>query len=225
MDGDRNDFAVNNRSTSITRASTVGALLISVFYVFGLLGCTGSEKSNFYMLGSMDRFSAPILNAESVDISIGIGPLTIPEYLNRPQIVTRSGRYEIDIAEFDRWAESLEDTIPRVLAENLSALLSTNRVYTYPWPKKTPAYELKIEIINFDGTIPGSVELTARWTLIKDGMETRINRKKYIDKKPIAGQGYSGMVSAMSLSLYDMSREIAADIMTDVQDGIVKDTM
>lgn len=225
MNGDRNGFAVNNRWTSITRASTVGALLISVFYVLGLLGCTGSEKSNFYMLGSMDQFSATISNTDSVDISIGIGPLTIPEYLNRPQIVTRSGRYEIDIAEFDRWAESLEDAIPGVIAENLSSLLSTDRVYTYPWPIKAPAYDLKIEIIRFDGTLPGSVELTARWTLSKGGMETRIHRKKFIDKKPIAGQGYSGMVSAMSLVLYDMSREIADSIIRDIKGDSLGNTM
>lgn len=225
MNGDRNSFVVSNRSTSITCAPAIGAFLICMFSVFGLFGCTGSEKSRFYMLDSLERFSPATLNSESVNITIGIGPLTIPEYLNRPQIVTRSGRYKIDIAEFDRWAETLEDTIPRVLAENLSVLLSTDRVYTYPWAKKTPSYQLKIEFIRFDGSIPGNVELTVRWTLLKNGIETRINRKKYIEKKPIAGQGYSGMVSAMSLVLYDLSREIAVGIMTEVMDGTVENTM
>ena len=225
MNGDRNRFVVNNRTTSITRAPFIGALMIGVFFVFGILGCTRSEKSNFYMLNSLDRFSNAAMNPESVDISIGIEPLTIPDYLDRSQIVTRSGRYKIDFSEFDRWAETLEDAIPRVLAENLSDLLDTNRVYTYPWPKNTPAYQLKIEIIQFDGSIPGSVELTARWTLSKDGRDTRINRKKYIDKKPIAGQGYSGMVSAMSLVLYDFSREIADSIMKEVLDGTVEKTL
>jgi len=225
MSGDRSGFVVNNRSTSITCVTAAGALLICMFSVFGLAGCTRSEKSNFYILDSLDRFSPATLNAEAVDISVGIGPLTIPEYLNRTQIVTRSGRYELEIAEFERWAETLEDAIPRVLAENLSVLLSTDRVFTYPWLKETPAYQLKIEVIQFDGSIPGNVELTARWTLLKDDRETLISRRKYIAKKPIAGQGYSGLVSAMSLVLYDLSREIAGGVMMEFRSDTVENDM
>jgi len=220
MKGDRNGFLVKNRTTSITFARATGALLIGILAMLSLSGCTGSEKARFYMLDPLVRFASVSMNPDKVDISVGVAPISMPEYLNRPQIVTRFNRYGIDIADFDRWAEPLEASITSALAENLAVLLSTNKIYTYPWSKKTPMYELQIEILNFDGKIPGNVEFTARWTLLEDGRETRINRNKFTIRKPIAGQGYSGMVSAMSLVLYDFSREIAATVMTEALDDM-----
>jgi hypothetical protein len=60
---------------------------------------------------------------------------------------------------------------------------------------------------------------------LKNGRETQINRRKYIDKKPIAGQGYSGMVSAMSLVLYDLSREFATGVMMEIRNSTVGNDM
>lgn len=225
MSGGRNGFLVKGSESSITLASVICTILIGTVAVAGLCGCTRSEKSRFYMLEPLVRFAPEASKAQSADISIGILPAKIPEYLNQPQIVTRANRYQIDYAEFDRWAETLEASIPRVLAENLAALLSTNRVYTYPWQIKSPEYQLRIEIVHFDGKIPGNVELSARWTLLKDGHETRIAPKKYSNKKPIASQGYSGMVSAMSLVLYDLSREIADEVKKESLIGSATDNM
>lgn len=223
MNGDRINFVTDSRMTSITLSSVIGALVIGIVAGISLAGCTGSEKSNFYLLDPLVRFSPTPTHNDSVDISLGIGPVTIPEYLNRPQIVTRSSPYEIDIAEFDRWAETLDTSIPRVIAENLSVLLATDRISFYPWQKKTPEYQLLIEIIQFDGSLPGNVEFSARWTLLKGGLETRIYRKMFTDKKPIAGQGYPGLVSAMSFVLYDLSRELADGLMMEIPGGSAVD--
>ena len=57
---------------------------------------------------------------------IGVGPITVPKYLDRPQIVTRSGRNQLALGEFDRWAEPLQDNVLRVLAENLAFLIPTD---------------------------------------------------------------------------------------------------
>lgn len=215
MIGDRNVFAGEHRKNSITYCIPFHFLMITLAAVFLFSGCTGSKKSNFYLLDPLVRFSHPLTNIDDADVSIGIRPVEIPQYLNRSQIVTRSGRYRVDLAEFDRWGETLEESIPRVIAENLSTLLSTDRVMTYPWPRRTPLYELEIEIVQFDGELPGNVELVARWSLMKNGSPTRINRRKITQKKPIAGQGYQGLVSTMSLVLYDMSRMVANEIIME----------
>ena len=152
-------------------------------------------------------------NAESSRLSIGIGPVYVPEYLNRPQIVTRTGMQEIDIAKFDRWGDSLGTSVSSVIADNVSALLSTDRVFEYPWKGNNALdYQVVVDIRRFDGSIPGNVELLARWTLLKDGKETRKGIQKFYGKKPIAGQGYPGLVSTMSLVLYDLSKEIAGAV-------------
>jgi uncharacterized lipoprotein YmbA len=174
------------------------------------------------MLHPLTRFSTAAVNADRMDVAIGIGPVSIPEYLNRPQIITRTGSYQIEVSDYNRWADSLDSALPRVLAENLSSLLSTDRVYTYPWHIDSPNYQVRIEIIQFDATIPGNVELVTRWTLIRGGDETRINRRRYHNKMPIAGQGYSGMVSTMSLVLHDMSREIANAVIQEALESTGK---
>ena len=75
-----------------------------------LMGCAGAtEKSRFYTLNSIRS-----LQAEAGDIGIkqgvvlGIGPIKIPERLDRPGIVTRSSLNRLEIAEFDRWGGSLQ---------------------------------------------------------------------------------------------------------------------
>jgi uncharacterized lipoprotein YmbA len=65
-------------------------------------------------------------------MTIGIGPVTLPKYLDRPQIVTFTSPYALNVVEFDRWAEPLESTFVRVLAENLALLLPRAHVVVSP---------------------------------------------------------------------------------------------
>jgi uncharacterized lipoprotein YmbA len=179
-------------------------------------GCGGTEKSRFYALDYLARAKSGSPDSGSAEVSIGIGPVHLPEYLNRPQIVTRTSKYRLDIAEFDRWAAPLDAAFSRVLAENLSILLSTDRVYIYPWEtSRRLDYQVIIEIIQLDGTIPGDADLVVRWSLLKEGKETEITLRKFLSEKPIAGQGYPGLVSAMSLSISDLSRKIADAILSE----------
>ncbi|HEX5606452.1 MAG TPA: PqiC family protein, partial [Candidatus Binatia bacterium] len=66
-------------------------------------------------------------------LSLGIGPIKIPRYLDREQLVTRISQNRFAIAENDRWAEPLEENFSRVLSENLSILLQIDRVAAFPW--------------------------------------------------------------------------------------------
>ena len=66
-------------------------------------------------------------------MSIGVGPVHLPRYLDRPQIITRTKGTDLKLAEFHHWAEPLADTFMRVVSENLSTLVPTDRVYLHPW--------------------------------------------------------------------------------------------
>jgi uncharacterized lipoprotein YmbA len=65
-------------------------------------------------------------------VSVSIAPVEVPDYLDRLQIVTRDGNNGLKLAEFDRWGGSLGENIATVLVENLSLLLGSDRVFTYP---------------------------------------------------------------------------------------------
>jgi uncharacterized lipoprotein YmbA len=146
-------------------------------------------------------------------LSIGVGPMGIPKYLDRPQIVTRAGGSKLELAEFDKWAGSLKDDISRVLAENLSVLLSTDRVVTFPWrgPGRID-YQVRGDIIRFDGELGKSASLIVRWMVLGGEQKTPLLMRKSSLTEPAEGGSYDALVLAQSRVLESLSKEIAEEI-------------
>ena len=179
-------------------------------------GCATTEPSRFYTLSPL-AISGTETRAEAPGhgITIGVGPIKLPEHLDRPQIVTRTSRNELDLAEFDRWAGSLADDFSRVLAENLSILLSTDRVSLYPWRKSVPIeYQVVVDVTRFDGKLGGNAWLIVRWTVFGGRKKKVLFMQKSSISEPSGAQGYEVMVAAQSRALGHLSREIAEAIKT-----------
>ncbi len=189
------------------------AYLSGIILIF-LSGCASTGTSRFYTLNSIN--SADIQEKISLadnSIAIGIGPVEIPDYLDRPQIVTRTSRNELKLSDFNRWAGSLKSDISRVLAKNLSALLSINNVYVYPWKSYIPVkYQVIIDITGFDGTPGGAVLFKANWSIVGENGEKALLSDSSSFSEPINGQGYNALVAAESRILEIFSRDIAAAI-------------
>jgi uncharacterized lipoprotein YmbA len=148
-------------------------------------------------------------------VAIGVGPIKLPEHLDRPQIVTRTSRNALELAEFDRWAGSLQDDFSRVLAENLSILLSTDRISVYPWRKSVPIeYRVVVDVTLFDGRLGESASLIARWTVFRGHDKKVLFMQTSRISEPAGAQGYGAMVAAQSRALGHLSREIAKAIKT-----------
>src|SRR5512145_486746 len=96
-------------------------------------GCASSPTARYYAISPLtvqEQRSAAATATKPVAVSVA--PVEIPDYLDRLQIVTRDGANGLRLAEFDRWGGSLSENITTVLVENLSALLQSDRVLTYP---------------------------------------------------------------------------------------------
>ncbi len=171
-------------------------------------GCTSSAPSRYYVLNSLAPESKT--PAEGPCIAIGIGPVKLPEYVNRPQIVTRSTPNELLLSHLDLWAEPLADALPRVLAENLSRLLCIKEIAFFPWkPSRMPDYRVELEVLNMDGMLGRNVSLEAWWRILR-GAEKKalvIRRSSYTDTP--AGEDYDALVRGMSRLLAAFSRDIA----------------
>jgi len=175
-------------------------------------GCATSPSARFYLLHSADTPEPGIqMGGASSEISIGIGPVKIPEYLDRPQIVTRSTASKLELSEFDRWAEPLGDNFSRVLAQNLSAMLATDRVVMYPWPKTTRVdLQVAVDVIQFEGVPEGKAILSARWTIYgEQGKKVIAQRHSEIVER-VAGASPEDLVGALSRVLASLSREITS---------------
>lgn len=180
--------------------------------LINVVGCATTQPTRFYMLSALPNPQSQS-DADSPGLSLGIGPIELPPYLDRPQIVTRTSGNELHLAEFDKWAEPLQDHFTSVLAENLSLLLSTDRIIIFPWERSTPVdYQVTVKVTRFDATVGGDTSLIARWSIIDSDDREVLMMKKSRFSEPAAREDYDAMVSAMSNNLADLSRAIVAAI-------------
>ena len=132
-------------------------LVVKVLAVFLLTlgGCGTTQSSKFYMLESMSGArSLERVGVLDPALSVGLGPVTLPDYLDRPQIVTRTNQNMVQLAEFDRWAGPLSSSVSRILAEELTFLLNTDSVVQYPWPASFDVtYQVLVDCYRFDGIL------------------------------------------------------------------------
>ncbi len=182
--------------------------------VLNFFGCGTSQPSHFYLLRAVSPSSVSGLSdTNPLSLSFGLGPVTLPKYLDRPQIVTKTSAHEVDLAEFHKWAEPLSENVSHVLAENLSVILSTDRIEQYPWKRITPVdYQIVVDVLQFDGTRGGEAILTARWSLLGGDEQTVFTTRKTQVTHIPTSQDYAALVEAMSQNLEDLSREIAEAI-------------
>jgi uncharacterized lipoprotein YmbA len=194
----------------------IAVFTLGAFLVF-LGGCAGtSPPSDFYVLSALQHSSTGTpSDGDKSKIAIGIGPVKLPDYLDRSQIVTRTGPNELKVAAFDRWAEPLKSSFPRILLENLATLLNTDQVALYPWRKSAAVeYQVMVDIVQFDSERGGDAVLIARWTLLEGRSEKILQRKKSVFRKSLHSNDYQSIVAVQSQTLMEFSREIAAAIKT-----------
>jgi uncharacterized lipoprotein YmbA len=178
-----------------------------------LAGCGGTQPVQFYTLSSLNGTQKPSPDLSvGKEVAIGVGPVELPELLNKPQIVTRTGSHKLHVDEFHRWGSPLDEDFTSVLAENLSTLLGTDRVATFPWGGHfQPTYRVVMNVQRFDGQPGGYVTLSATWTVLgRDAYELATIRS--VIEEQASGGGYESLVSAKSNALSILSREIAEEI-------------
>lgn len=172
-------------------------------------GCGSTPPVKYYLLSAVAVPAAA--GRVLAEKSIGVGPVVVPEYLDRAQIVINASANRLEIADGHRWAEPLADNIARVLRENLSLLLGTERVQSHS-PSARGDYQLSVQVLRFARQDDGSVDLAARWSVVaKDGAVLLAPRRSVFRARP-SGTGVEALVAAQSEALADLSREIAASL-------------
>lgn len=176
-------------------------------------GCA-SQPARFYLLSARPNTGAMSMGASGMPgPTIGVGPVTLPRYTDRPQIVTRTGSYELQLAEFERWAEGLDTNFARVLADNLALQLPGSRVLVSPWPRATALdSQIVVDVTHFLSQVGGESLLIADWTLLKGEGSQALSVGKSRLSVPAGGQDYASIVAAMSQTVASLSQEIATAI-------------
>ena len=169
-------------------------------------GCASSPPTGLYLLAAL----AQPASAQPFPNSLGIGPVSLPDYLDRLQIVTRGASGEIAVSDTERWAEPLHEGLARVLDENLAALLGTQRIVRFPWPASlAPDAQVAVEVLRFDAGPGASLRLEARWSVRARGGETVVEPSLTRIEVP-SGNSADQRVRAHSEAASRLAREIAS---------------
>jgi uncharacterized lipoprotein YmbA len=179
-----------------------------------LTGCLtkASAPTNFYMLTPLTPLAVkPSTEEGQGRVVIAVESVQVPGYLDRNQIVTRLDDTEYQLAEFDRWTESISGNLTRVIAENLSRLLATDAADVFPSARSILFdYRIEVEVLRLDGKLGDQVTLMARWMIFgADEDDLIVLRKSEYTEKAEDGT-YKGLVLAQSWTVEKLSRDIAA---------------
>jgi uncharacterized lipoprotein YmbA len=139
---------------------------------------------------------------------VAVGPVTLPDYLDRNVLVTRVGPNEVHPAASDWWAEPLAIQVPATLARNLAGRLGASRAVTYPWPGDLqPDVTVRVAFAHFEADGSGTAHLDAEWWVDVAGTE-RSGATAISEPAPAATA--DAEVAALSRLLGRLSDEIAA---------------
>jgi uncharacterized lipoprotein YmbA len=193
----------------MTRTSTTVAKAILALMVAAGPACSflkpHSDPARYYVLTAQVR-GAP---AEA-ERSIGLARVSLPEYLNRADLVTRTTANALAVSEFEMWAEPLRDGFRRTLSADLGGLMGADRVIGSPWDSAHPPdLAVDVEVRRFERVGNAGVELEAVFKVTpKSGAPVAIHQSTL--RRPVAAPGTDAMVAAMSQTVADLAAQIAA---------------
>ena len=185
--------------------------IFSVLLLIALAGCGSSPPVDYYTLQPI--ISAEPKNPKSAEI-LGVGPLEIPGYIDRPQLVSQMAGRGVKVDEFNRWAEPLDLAIPRIVTVNVDGLMDDVIAVTFPYPSRFKTdYRLLGRIIRFDADQDGLAVLEIQWG-IQDGEANNLikpRRDRYTAQANSATDP-NAIVVALNQTLDAFSRDVVNQI-------------
>lgn len=195
------------RSALLCRTSVLAAPLAGLL----LIGCAAAPPVQLYQLRSAPPLAAITPVASSAQWQL-MQPVRVPEYLDRDALLLPQGQSGLLALSGHRWAESLRDSVPRVLHQDLAALLGEARVWTAPVPAGVAiTRQLRVELLALEASADRrSVNLRARWSIVDPGVASSVRADAATLNIASAGADVDSLVAAHRLALWRLAERIAA---------------
>lgn len=176
-------------------------------------GCASTPPSTFYTLTPLPAATELPGGITGGRLAIGIGPIDFPDYLDRPQLVSRASAHRLSVDELHRWGGSLPEDFLRVLSENLAQLLGTSRIVLLPGEARFALdYQLIAEVLAFEADEGAEAVLRVRWAVLDPEPGDALLVRETSHRQPLAGSEPEDRVRGLSEVLGGFSREVAADL-------------
>lgn len=173
--------------------------------VFMLAGCLSTSlPSQFYMLEA-ENGQTPV---SQTNLSIGIEPVKIPGYLDKPQIVlAKINSPEMQLSETQRWAEALSSMMQRTLAYDMGQYLPKSFIKSKTYGTEKFTYTVFVEVSAMDGILGDQAVLSVWWSIINN--DGKIIAREQSSLKLTLGNSYADYVAVQSKLVNDLSEQIA----------------
>jgi uncharacterized lipoprotein YmbA len=198
------------RDPGILRYAAIG---LFIFTASGCLSVPSTPNPRFYMLNSIGKEQA----VEKLEIAPGsiieVGPIGIPDYQDRPQIVTKNNDGTLSFAQLDRWGEPLDSGLARIISSNLAAMLPEVNLETYPCNFAIPLdYQVIANVVQLDSQLQKEMIFTVQWSIINAKNRKMVLTKRSQFIEPVNPPNYFGLSQALSSACVSLSREIAGEL-------------
>lgn len=196
-------------------------LLTSALLMVVLNGCS-SPKTTYYTLNA-DPIPPALAGAKNTRVMVG--PVSLPEMIDQPQIVALGSDNQVQVYEYNRWAGSLKSDIGRVIAANLAHDLGTSNVWNFAQSTQTNFdYQVLVDVQNLQSKLDDSVLVDVLWTIkpanVKNksveknanadsGLKTTSLMGRSLVREPVTGSGINALVEAQTRAFGKVSHEIA----------------
>ena len=180
----------------------------------GMTACGSNPVGDrYYSLVLAADDVVPAVESSEADPHLVVGPVVLPDYLNRRGLAMQVGPNEIITANHHFWAEPLEEGIAKVLVRDIADLTSGLTVDRDAgrWSRHGDC-RLRIEFDKFHVTDRSRVVSSGRYWI--SASETVVKREFDLDET-LYGDGYAQAVAALRQSLKKLSTGIAESIEND----------
>ena len=174
--------------------------VIAISIAWTVTGCVRPVRESLVSLSSPPASGGPSRDAPTATISLG--PVSVPEYLDGYDVVSRVSAHELKRDPHNRWAERLPEASARVLRVALAE--QGLRVVD------GGASVVAVTIGSFEPTANGLVLLSATWQ-VSDAHHEPIGRGGGVIEQP-SGAGAPAQAAAMETALQRLAADIATTI-------------
>lgn len=175
-------------------------------------GCRSlTQPVTYYTLSPISGQAADTGGAGAV--TIGVRTVELPGYINRTEMVTRSGPHRLEVSSLHRWADYPDRLVQQVLGENLQALLPGASVVNSPWPVGLkPDITLFFQFKELMATGDGKMLLRAVWTVRKGDPPFTAQSHRAVLTESVPGPGFDQLAAAHSRVLESLCRMVAESL-------------
>ncbi|MDO8662896.1 MAG: PqiC family protein [Candidatus Omnitrophota bacterium] len=189
------------------------AVVLFVFLINGCVSIPSSPTPRFYMPGSITKEQSVEKFEIASGVIVAVGPIRIPAYQDRPQIVTRNKDGTLLFAQFERWGEPLDSGIARLINDDLASLLPAASFQVFPCNFAIPLdYQVIVEVLQLDSELEKDMVFTGQWSIIDAKSRELLLTKRTRISKPINPHNYFGLAQALGDVCFSLSREIAENL-------------